>query len=1411
MIFLRRNLFDTFLFLLCLPLVLGQTPEHTVTSLRDLPTNLFFFPNSTSAVSYNIQERTLYISHDTGRSWWRLQSMPIGLIDTVILHPFNPGWAFVITRPRDVTVAQTHYRTEDSGSTWIAFELPASPARFEMSLSFHSDPENFGHILYQSIVCNTPDRNRICHGETYITKDAFRSPPRRILTNTIRCQFAHSNADFTPDVHSDLVYCIEGQHGSTSARLYSSTDFFESEKQVEELCVGKNAQGFITSPTLTVFATSSSFAVFALEINEETVLCVTKDAKTWTKAELPVRFRRQNYALVPAGHALGIDVCTNQQRALGTLFVSDASGSWFVESLRDTNWSNARWLNRVGMIDSEAISGVPGITIVNVVANAADVVGRGAEKQLRTLITYDDGRSWSPIAYVNATDAARGCDPADVATCSLHLYPRPVSKTLSFSPGVVVGVGSIGKVHLPYKESDTFLSTDAGITWTMLAPGAFIYEFADAGGILVMIGNEGPVSEVQYSSNLGQSWQTYDFGLMLNALDLIPVPEVGSQKFILFGERSPVVWARRYVLVYLDFANTRKDQCTEEDFEKWYARPPGAEICLMGSKQPYKRRKPQSDCYVGGAVTGALAPEESCPCSDADYECDYNFVRDGVACVAAVPEVIPPGVCSSAHDMYMGSSGYRKIPGNTCTGGSKDAQVQKSCHLEKPADGSIVLQTFEFPSKIVQHQYFKDSTTILVLLVDHSLWQSSNEGYSWTQLYPEEQFIRFYHHKYSSTRAYLLTNTETFYYTVDGARTWSPRTAPSLPNTFRAQVLRFHPEADKLIWTGNRDCKDFQQCHAEAQYSRNNGRTWTFLEKYVVNCAWAVDTKLATDGTEILCESYRDKTGSQMLFQMGQNPLTLVEGSRYFQKQKKIFNEVVGFAKASEFLVVAEVSAETRSLNLQISIDGVHFAPAQFPPNMKPETHAYTMLESSTASLFVHMTMSEPSLPYWGNILKSNSNGTYFGLSVENVNRDERGYVDFEKVVGLDGIVLINVVSNPDEAVLTGRKVLQSRITHNDGGTWKPLDPPTHDSNDNKYPCTTTHCALHIHGYTERLDPLATYSSSAVVGLILAVGNVGESLAPYDQCNTFLSRDGGFTWEEVHKDAHIWKVGDSGSVLVIANDEEPTNHILFSTDEGLSWREYKFSNDKLRVRSITTVPENTSRRFLLLGHPPHSSSHRAVFIDFTALTSRQCVINVDSPGHDDFELWSPSDERAERCLFGRQTVFHRRVRDRDCYVGVLPKANERIEKHCACGKADFECEFNYYKNAEDECVLTPGTSPLPSEELCQDDAEYWYERTAYRKIAFSSCEDGERLDRGPRHSCLRSNSHTGFWFFVLLAAVLAVAFVGYWYYAGIPPSVFRVLGHIQRMFDSFWPWARRERGYETVPMSENPNLLDHAI
>jgi hypothetical protein len=189
---------------------------------------------------------------------------------------------------------------------------------------------------------------------------------------------------------------------------------------------------------------------------------------------------------------------------------------------------------------------------------------------------------------------------------------------------------------------------------------------------------------------------------------------------------------------------------------------------------------------------------------------------------------------------------------------------------------------------------------------------------------------------------------------------------------------------------------------------------------------------------------------------------------------------------------------------------------------------------------------------------------------------------------------------------------------------------------------------------------------------MLAVGNVGEQLAPYTDSDIFLTRDGGFTWEEIHKDAHMWEFGDSGSVLVLVNDDEATDHVLYSTDEGLTWNEYSFGQT-LRVRSIQTVPQDTSRRFVLLGIRPGMADKTVlIHLDFSAITQQKCTLSIDDPNHDDFELWSPAEGRDETCLFGRQTLYHRRIRDRNCYVGQLVDQPKTIVRNCTCSPSDFE-------------------------------------------------------------------------------------------------------------------------------------------
>lgn len=186
------------------------------------------------------------------------------------------------------------------------------------------------------------------------------------------------------------------------------------------------------------------------------------------------------------------------------------------------------------------------------------------------------------------------------------------------------------------------------------------------------------------------------------------------------------------------------------------------------------------------------------------------------------------------------------------------------------------------------------------------------------QLEPEERFLSFYHHKYASDRAYAITPEKKFLYTTNTGRSWHAAEAPTVPNSFGLPVMRFHPESDYLIWTGDEGCSERgEDCHAVSHYSRDNGRTWVLLDKYVRNCAWARDATLYTDPSEIICESYRDKTGSQKFFQMD-NPLELIEGTSYYTKKRKLFDHVVGFAKFSEFLIVAEVREPLRCAGIPV-------------------------------------------------------------------------------------------------------------------------------------------------------------------------------------------------------------------------------------------------------------------------------------------------------------------------------------------------------------------------------------------------------------------------------------------------------------------------------------------------------------
>ncbi len=69
----------------------------------------------------------------------------------------------------------------------------------------------------------------------------------------------------------------------------------------------------------------------------------------------------------------------------------------------------------------------------------------------------------------------------------------------------------------------------------------------------------------------------------------------------------------------------------------------------------------------------------------------------------------------------------------------------------------------------------------------------------------------------------------------------------------------------------------------------------------------------------------------------------------------------------------------------------------------------------------------------------------------------------------------------------------------------------------------------------------------------MGVGSVGASLADYEDCDTFISSDAGLTWNVVQNEPHKYEFGDQGSLLVVMNDLESTDHVLYSYDFGQTW------------------------------------------------------------------------------------------------------------------------------------------------------------------------------------------------------------------------------------------------------------------
>jgi hypothetical protein len=323
---------------------------------------------------------------------------------------------------------------------------------------------------------------------------------------------------------SDLILCVAfdktspaGAHVISDSRLFESSDFFVNEKKIVDFGKSnpKASRGVMALGVVSKFLVAAVRDLVASPStvgSGELILYASLDGTTWSHAKFPhgssSRLLENAYTIVESTtHSVAVDVLSHAQASMGTLFVSNSNGTYFVESLQNTN------RNDFGFVDFESVYGAEGVGLANYVENADQVDQHGTftPKKLKSVITFDDGRSWSPIAppKLDLDENEINCKVED--GCSLHLYsvtnPHNLGRIFSTpAPGILMGVGSASKTLRAYDECDTFLSIDAGVTWLMVRKGPTKYEVGDQGGVIVVVDDAQHTDFVEYSFDYGKTW-----------------------------------------------------------------------------------------------------------------------------------------------------------------------------------------------------------------------------------------------------------------------------------------------------------------------------------------------------------------------------------------------------------------------------------------------------------------------------------------------------------------------------------------------------------------------------------------------------------------------------------------------------------------------------------------------------------------------------------------------------------------------------------------------------------------------------------------------------------------------------------------------------------------------------------------
>ncbi|GMM35449.1 type I sorting receptor [Saccharomycopsis crataegensis] len=1398
----------------CLASAANNEPALTSTKFDHGSSRIAYFDDSPTIL--NLNDQRIWKSDDNGVSWSDMSStFQDAKISFLHIDKYHKERVFAISD------SQTHWFTNDKGKSWKSFTIDEEltvTKRLFISENMNT-PDN---VLFKILDCsNIFD----CTSSYYYTNDQFAQPPKKIesVANPMFCAYTATKSNGNID---DMI-CISNSHDAKgrikSTDVIQSKDYFKTSNQIM-------SEG-LSEVFIYDFDVVESFIVikaFTDRYSDQSYvqLFVSKDGIDFKKANFPGDLKSESFIILPSNEnslyvsvwGLKKKISTHLSTIISDLYASDSDGFTFrkLDNLADES-------DYYGFHSVEKISNLDGVWLGNIMAGYSDF---SFDPLVKSMISMDDGRSWNLLKYEIPPESKTKAYCNSESTCHLQLIDAiEMTGDGNFesgpTPGILLGVGAVSDTLVwDYEKLSTWVSRDGGYSWFVALDEPCVFSIGDQGNVIVAIPyyKTGSFSSIEnsaasdrsiyyYSVDQGTTWKEGHFDKGLFPTLLTTTIDGSSQKFIFAGydmagaTNELQVFENAYYVFSMDFSDIFGGKtCGNGDMEEFVARSgEGTEdgICIMGHKEKFQRRKKDAECFVNKLYQDVEPTIETCDCTIHDFECQKGFRYENGECVADLKYFRNVCVDNPTTESHMAK--ISKIPGNTCNIGNFKLEDKDYFDLNcrdllanSPAH-DIRVSRNGIPGSVQQYVYLDQSAdnlrdeTVLVLTSTKRLYISHNGGleFFWASV-DDEDVLAIVEDKYNSDHAVLLTPKDTIYVTKDRAQSFQGFKAPSRLNPKGFVPLFFHPNnTEEMIFIGETaECAqniNTPQCSSMAYLTKNGGETWVAMLRDARSCDFA-GARFKTDDELIICERVNNDGSVKILSSRTQ-----------FQTPDEIkthFEHAVGIATDDKFIVVADIIDGETALKSLTTLDGETFAHAKFPHDFNVDSEqAYTVFKTFSKSIYLHVTTSNLRNAEFGSILKSNSNGTSYVLSEDFVNRDAAGYVDFEKIQGIEGVAVINVVSNHEEVVdaKTGAsKKLKTKITHNDAAEWAYLAPPAVDSEGNAYPCVKqgkpfSECSLNLHGFTERVDFRDTYSSGSAVGMMIGVGNVGDFLDnDRSTSSTFLTRDGGITWTEIHKKAMSWEYGDQGSILMLVDQTEPTKEFTYSLDEGLTWQTYEFTTDAVMIKDIATIPSDTSRRFILFTSAGEAEQgySLAFGIDFSNVFSRQCSLDLDrleSPGQD-FEYWSPKHPfLADNCLFGHEARYLRRKPEHsDCFIGAAP-LNEgfKVLRNCSCTRRDYECDYNFARSSDGTCKLIPGLKPKDPKEMCVNDkAVEYFEPTGYRRVPLSTCVGGMQLDHYEAKPCpgkesqydkLHGSGLRGFNLFLVIVIPIAAFFGATWF------------------------------------------------